>query len=107
LVHESRCILCAHALSRAAGYSKWNGGSLGWDITADGSYVVTAQVSDNLATLQALVPASTASTLVYVPVLDAAVTTLGTGRYLRVSPGSRTGSLALFGSHMHVGSLDP
>ena len=48
---------------------------------------MTAQVNNDLATLQGLVPASTASNLSYTPSLDAAIPFvggLGTGRYLRV-----------------------
>ena len=87
------------ARSRTAGYSKWDGGIIGWTFhaygTTDGTpsgprmYTVTAQASDDYAALMVL------STLSYTPTQDSAIpaASLVAGRYLRVSWGSCLASL--------------
>lgn len=83
-------VLTNAALSRVVGYSKWDGGAIGWSFhelgttngLSDGTpmYTLTAEVSDDLAALQGL------ATLSYTPALDAVIAAdgLGSGRYLRV-----------------------
>lgn len=89
-------------MNTTAGYSKWDGGSIGWSFNAFGTtnglidgvpmYTVTAQAGDDFATMQAL------TTLSYTPLLDAEILTLGlgSGRYLRVRCGNRLRALRAF-----------
>ena len=73
-------------LACTAGYSKWNSGVLGWEIDTSSLATVTATVGDDYATITGLNPSTTASSLSYTPVKDATIGTIGTGRFLRVSP---------------------